>query len=48
MVTGNIYLNCVKQFQCRGLHIDIHGEEKTHWVEERQVSVSSPPQPLLP
>eukprot|EP00035_Acanthoeca_spectabilis_P021283 m.437340 g.437340 ORF g.437340 m.437340 type:complete len:437 (+) comp18101_c0_seq1:262-1572(+) len=32
VVNGTIYLNCIKAFQCKGLHIEVHGEERTSWV----------------
>eukprot|EP00041_Stephanoeca_diplocostata_P039436 m.1625578 g.1625578 ORF g.1625578 m.1625578 type:complete len:423 (+) comp25394_c0_seq1:82-1350(+) len=35
VVHGHIYLNCISQFKCRGLHISIQGEERTRWVERR-------------
>jgi len=33
MVNGTIYLNAISPFQCRGLFIEVHGEERTHWTE---------------
>eukprot|EP00039_Didymoeca_costata_P000549 m.46114 g.46114 ORF g.46114 m.46114 type:complete len:433 (-) comp10336_c0_seq1:81-1379(-) len=32
-VHGTIYLNCLTTFPCRGLHITLEGEEKTHWID---------------
>eukprot|EP00052_Salpingoeca_macrocollata_P000472 m.20431 g.20431 ORF g.20431 m.20431 type:complete len:438 (+) comp10548_c0_seq2:79-1392(+) len=35
VVTGTIYLNCIQNFNCSGLHLALLGQEEARWVEQR-------------